>query len=158
MARKGILIEEKLQQVIKATVSGLVYDVKRGTSSRGAHVRDAACYVTWSFARSFRPEILENYMDTICKTLVIMSVFDREVNCRRAASAAFQENVGRQGGPQSAHIPFGLQILNIADYFVLGNRRDCYLSIAHQIATFAPYQQPLINHLLEKKVNLTISP
>lgn len=89
----------------------------------GAHVRDAACYVCWSFARAYEPEELRDYVKDIawwescwvhslvptgmgygnetcshamlmsglsfpCSGLVITTVFDREVNCRRAASVS----------------------------------------------------------------------
>ena len=43
---------------------------------------------------------------------------DVQVNCRRAASAAFQESVGRQG----SMFPHGIDILTAADYFTLGTR------------------------------------
>ena len=41
---------------------------------------------------------------------------------RRAASAAFQENVGRQGS-----FPHGIEIVTRADYFALGSRPNAYL-------------------------------
>ncbi len=74
----------------------LKFDLKRGAHSIGAHVRDAACYVCWSFARAYAPEILAPHVLELANSLVVVSVFDREVNVRRASSAAFQENFGRQ--------------------------------------------------------------
>lgn len=71
------------------------FDLKRGTHSIGAHVRDASCYVCWSIARAYEPQVLASHVAELANSLVVVSVFDREVNVRRASSAAFQENVGR---------------------------------------------------------------
>jgi hypothetical protein len=51
------------------------------------------------------------------------------VNCRRAASAAFQENVGRQGS-----FPFGIDIIKLADYFTLSSRKNAYVTISVELA------------------------
>ena len=77
------------------------YDVKKGQHSVGAHVRDAACYTSWAFARAYAPSILRDYVNELSREIVLTCLFDREVNCRRAASAAFQECVGRQGADVS---------------------------------------------------------
>lgn len=51
-----------------------------------------------------------------------------QINCRRAASAAFQENVGRQGT-----FPHGIDILTTADFFAVSVRKNAYLSIRLEI-------------------------
>ena len=80
--------------------------------------------------------------------LVITSVFDREVNVRRAASAAFQENVGRQGT-----FPHGIDILTACDYFAVGLRSKSYLELSVFVAQFPEYTRPLIDHLVQHKIN-----
>ena len=87
-------------------VAALIYEDRRGNYALGAHVRDAACYVSWSFARAYDPGVIRPHVNVIAGALLVTTVFDREVNCRRAASAAFQENVGRQG-----EFPHGIDIL-----------------------------------------------
>ena len=95
LARRGLLLPSRLGEVIPIVVQAIGYDVRRGQHSVGAHVRDAACYTCWAFARAYSPEVLSPYVKELSVALVLASLFDREVNCRRAASAAFQESVGR---------------------------------------------------------------
>jgi tubulin-specific chaperone D len=69
------------------------------------------------------------------------------LTCRRAASAAFQENVGRQG-----KFPHGIDIVTAADYFSVGMRNNAYLEVSIFIAQYQEYDKLLIKHLLEKKI------
>jgi hypothetical protein len=91
LARRGLLLPERLGEVIPIVVRAIGYDVRRGQHSVGTHVRDAACYTCWAFARAYEPSVLRPHVRMLCVALVLTSLFDREVNCRRAASAAFQE-------------------------------------------------------------------
>ena len=82
-------------------------------TSVGANVRDAACYTYWSCARAFDPMVLQPHVQILSESIIVSSLFDREVNCRRAASAAFQEFVGRQGATVST---LGTIICSIVRY------------------------------------------
>ncbi|KAL4834608.1 hypothetical protein H8958_006055 [Nasalis larvatus] len=148
LGRRGLLLPSRLVDVVAVILKALTYDEKRGSCSVGTNVRDAACYVCWAFARAYEPQELKPFVTAISSALVIAAVFDRDVNCRRAASAAFQENVGRQGT-----FPHGIDILTTADYFAVGNRTNCFLVISVYIAGFPEYTQPMIDHLVTMKIN-----
>ncbi|XP_029293698.1 tubulin-specific chaperone D isoform X2 [Cottoperca gobio] len=148
LGRRGLLLPSRLTDVVPLIVKSLTYEEKRGACSVGSNVRDAACYVSWSFARAYEPKDLEPYVTQISSALLITAVFDRNVNCRRAASAAFQENVGRQGT-----FPHGIDIVTAADYFAVGNLNNCYLSINVYIASFPEYTKAMIDHLIAMKIN-----
>ena len=97
LSRRGLLLPKRLDTVTPIIVKAIQYDVKRGQHSVGAHVRDAACYTCWAFARAYDPSVLKPHIPDLSREMVLACLFDREVNGRRAASAAFQECVGRQG-------------------------------------------------------------
>ncbi|XP_038402110.1 tubulin-specific chaperone D [Canis lupus familiaris] len=148
LGRRGLLLPSRLEDVVPVILKALTYEEKRGSCSVGTNVRDAACYVCWAFARAYEPRELQPFVAAISSALVIATVFDRNINCRRAASAAFQENVGRQGT-----FPHGIDILTAADYFAVGNRANCFLVISMFIAGFPEYTQPMIDHLVAMKIN-----
>ncbi|KAE8283277.1 Tubulin-specific chaperone D Beta-tubulin cofactor D Tubulin-folding cofactor D [Larimichthys crocea] len=148
LGRRGLLLPSRLTDVVPLIIKSLTYEEKRGACSVGSNVRDAACYVCWSFARAYEPKELKPFVTQIARALLITTVFDRNVNCRRAASAAFQENVGRQGT-----FPHGIDIVTAADYYAVGNLNNCYLNISVYIASFPEYTKAMIDHLISMKIN-----
>lgn len=150
LTRRGLLLPERLGEVMPVLVKAINFDVLRGQHSVGSHVRDAACYVCWAFARAYSPDVMAPYIKELSSAMLVTSLYDREINCRRAASAAFQENVGRQG---NQNFPLGIEIITVADYFTLGKRNNAYLNIAPEIARMADYHhEVLMWHLLDVKV------
>ena len=147
LARRGVLLPERLKEVVPLVLQGLAYDEKRGASSVGAHVRDAACFVCWAFARAYDPNLLQCYVNELAQALVNVSLFDREVNCRKAASAAFQESVGRLGT-----FPHGLELVTIMDYYAVSNRNHTYLELSCIIAQFDEYRHSIVDELYLRKL------
>ena len=56
-----------------------LHDVRRGSHSIGAHVRDAAAYVCWAFARAYTPILMKEHFQTLAPALLTVACYDREV-------------------------------------------------------------------------------
>ena len=55
--------------VVPVIIKALNFDEKRGNFSVGAHVRDAACYVCWAFARAYDPDQMKLYVNDIARSV-----------------------------------------------------------------------------------------
>ncbi|MEW5308920.1 MAG: hypothetical protein WDW38_000840 [Sanguina aurantia] len=143
LARRGLLLPDRLPAITPIVQKALCYDVRRGPHSIGSHVRDAAAYVCWAFARAYAPLVLQPSVDALAASLLVVACYDREVNCRRAAAAAFQEAVGRLG-----NFPHGMEILAVADYFTVGNINQAYLTVAPFVSAYPEYWLALASHLV----------
>eukprot|EP00887_Chlorella_sp_A99_P001994 scaffold18.g1994.t1 len=147
LASRGLLLPERLPEVAPLVVQALEYDVRRGPCSVGANVRDAAAYVCWALARAYSPAALGPTVHALAPALITCACYDREVNCRRAAAAAFQECVGRLG-----NFPHGIDVVTTADYFAVSVRSVSYLTVAPAVAAFPEYFEPFAWHLLRNKL------
>lgn len=78
-----------------ADSQALTFDLRRSSHSVGANVRDAAAYLLWSLSRACDTASIAPFASDLATTLISVACLDREVGVRRAASAAFQEGVGR---------------------------------------------------------------
>jgi hypothetical protein len=147
LARRGLLLPSNLDRVIHILKKGLVFEITQGTYTTGSNVRDAACYVAWAFSRAFEPEIMQSYVIDLSSSLLLCALYDKEASCRRAAAAAFQENVGRQG-----NFPKGIEIITEADYFSLGVRNNSYLVVSVFVSHYQEYYRYFVEHLSQVKL------
>ena len=147
LCKRGMILPERLVELIPYLEKALLFEIDKGTFVTGSNVRDSACYIVWALARAFTTDIMKKYVERLAKTLILTILFDKEVNCRRAASAAFQENIGRQG-----NFPHGIEILTEADYFTLGSRNNCYFNISIFIAQYEEYYKSLVDYLYSNRL------
>ncbi|KAF8917124.1 ARM repeat-containing protein [Mucidula mucida] len=144
MARRGLVRPELLSELVDWLSKGLYFDLRKGAHSIGSNVRDASAYVIWSLARSKEPSELAPYADRLARQLATVALFDREIHIRRAASAAFQENVGR-----TSLFPHGIDVLRKTDFYSVSVRRNAYLVAAPQVAEHPEYRPFLVDHLTD---------
>ncbi|CAG2116592.1 unnamed protein product [Medioppia subpectinata] len=145
LTRRGLILTDQLPQVVDVVQKALLFDELKGTFSIGSNVRDAACYVCWSLSRAYDSQVIQQFVHRLAPTLVCVVCFDRQVNCRRAASAAIQEFVGR-----TQVFPHGLEVLLLTDFHALATRSHCYLDIAFKLAQKPEFGDCLVQHLVDK--------
>jgi len=149
MSRNGLILEEKLPDVISIIGDAIIYDKIKGSFAVGAHVREAACYVCWAMARTYEDNLLRPHISSISINLLCTMLFDREQQCRRAASATFQELIGRQGTFDEEDI----NILTNLDHQNVGQRQLTYMNLAPRVASYGrKYSRPFVQHLISKKI------
>ena len=144
---RGIILPSNLSKVLPIVMKALVYDVSHGSHTVAEGVRDSGCFVCWALARSYDGPTLEQYCQELSQQMVNVFLFDRCVNVRRSASAAFQENVGRHG-----RFPHGLELIHIADFITVSSRVGCYTKIAKFVAQFPEYGPSIIKHLVSDRL------
>ncbi|KAF8208916.1 TBCD protein [Mycena galopus ATCC 62051] len=143
MARRGLVGRAALPALIEWLSKALYFDLRKGAHSIGSSVRDAASYVLWALARAQDSDALAPHADNLARRLVSVALFDREIHIRRAASAAFQEYVGR-----TSLFAHGIDVLRKTDFYAVSVRRNAFLVAAPQVAEHVEYRGFLFDHLL----------
>lgn len=143
MARRGLIQTSALGSLLGWLSKALYFDIRKGAHSIGSNVRDAAAYVIWALARAQDPESFSPYARELAQWLISVALFDREIHIRRAASAAFQEHVGRM-----ALFPHGIDVLRKTDFYAVSVRRNAFTVAAPQVAEHLEYRSYLIDHII----------
>lgn len=152
LSRRGLIMPSRLPDVTRIICNALMYSRRDGKLSAGgtqqsSGVRDAAAYAVWALARSLPPQILRPHATTMAATLLAAACFDPVVSIRRAASAAFQELVGRLGGYS---IPAGIAATQLADFVSVGRQRVAFLQVAPAIARLnTAYHHEFVRYLFD---------
>lgn len=144
LRRRLNLLTEKYDDIVQIVQAGLIFEQRKLTYAAGSNVRDAACFVAWALFRAFT-DIPANIFESLIEALAAASSFDREINIRRAASAAIQEGIGRH--PDASK---GIPVVQTLDFFKLGNREQSFLVIAPKLYDLGYHN--LVNFLVHHSI------
>ncbi|KAJ2930914.1 hypothetical protein H1R20_g6182, partial [Candolleomyces eurysporus] len=86
---------------------------------------------------------LKPHATDLANRLASVAIYDREIHIRRAASAAYQEHVGRTN-----LFPHGIDVLAKTDFYSVSIRKNAFLVAAPGVAQHPEYRESLLNHVL----------
>ncbi|KTW27310.1 hypothetical protein T552_02292 [Pneumocystis carinii B80] len=145
--RRGLLLPYRLKEILPILLKALTFEQRRGTQYLGNNVRDAACYISWSIFRRYSVDNVTYLFPMLAESLLMVAIFDKETNIRRAASSAYQEGVGRYG---ESIFPHGIEIIREMNFYTLATIRNSYLNVCFNLFKFNKYQDLIISYLTEK--------
>lgn len=98
LLRRGLVSLSRLSSCCTLLRLALSFHTEEGIGGQGGGedqaetaLRDAACYAVWSIARSYyHTSELEKELLPLSHSLLLVSLFDRDVNCRFVLSPSSQ--------------------------------------------------------------------
>ena len=145
-----------IEAVVHVAIEAL--EKERNTLSMTQQIRDSGCALVWFLSRQLSPDrLLSEVIEHCVCPLINVAFFDRDINLRRAASAALQELVGRVG---SDRFPEGLLLITVIDFFSVSNLDECYTILPQRAVSTLPLEgkwrrkilESISNHLLKEKI------
>ena len=123
----------------------------KGQKPVGNAVRDAACYTLYALVRTISPKTggLGPFIVDIATRLVCVATLDPSTTIRRAASAAYQELVGRQGAEV---VPSGITVLSMMDYHAVGSRRGGFEAAVQVAGVDGRYRRGIVEWCIVRGV------
>ncbi|KAF5311690.1 hypothetical protein D9611_009412 [Ephemerocybe angulata] len=143
LARRNQVSDSNMPELVEWLSKALYFDIRKGAHSIGSNVRDAAAYVLWALARTQDSATLKPHATNLANRLASVAIYDREIHIRRAASAAYQEHVGRMN-----LFPHGIDVLAKTDFYSVSVRRNAFLVAAPEVAQHPEYRDFLLDHVL----------
>ncbi|KAI2806637.1 hypothetical protein BLOT_008594 [Blomia tropicalis] len=146
--RRGYVRIDRMKQIVDVVQRALFYEHIKGSFSLGTHVRDSAAYICWSMARAYDPRLIGQFVVSHLAPLLICVVcFDRQLNCRRAASAVIQELSGR-----TQRFPNWIDVISRTEFHDLSLLEHTYLELGVHFATYEEFRSSIIQHLCVNKI------
>ncbi|EPY50656.1 tubulin specific chaperone cofactor D [Schizosaccharomyces cryophilus OY26] len=143
LANMRLLKYKTILHILPLVELGLSYEIRVGTRVSGQSIRDASCYFIWSLYRSYSRKDIEPVQLNLILSLLQTLLFDREVNIRRAATAALFEMVGRHGS-----VPDGLNLISFLNYSSVSDLSNCYGDYALKVAKNPHFRTCIYQKLL----------
>ncbi|EPX72328.1 tubulin specific chaperone cofactor D [Schizosaccharomyces octosporus yFS286] len=144
LANMRLLKYKTILHILPLIELGLSYEIRVGTRVSGQSIRDASCYFIWSLYRSYSRKDIEPVQLNIVINLLQTVLFDREVNIRRAATAALFEIVGRH-----ASVPDGLNLISLLNYTSVSDISNCYCVYTLEVAKNPHFRTCIYQKLLQ---------